>query len=428
MTSTIIDPNVIEESNKQLLSQHRADFEALTGILLRRGVDIEKVITTASKFTLVVPSWGFSQGGTRFGRFPLPGEPQTIEEKLQDAAVVNQLICITPRVSLHIPWDRHDNFKMLRRYAGELGLEFDAINSNTFQDQPHQQYSYKFGSLSHTDAKVRQQAIEHNIECIEIGKQLGSKALSIWLADGSSFPGQLNFRKALERAILSLKAIYSRLPSNWRLLIEYKPFEPAFYSTTINDWGSAWLITQELGPQAFCLVDLGHHLPNTNIEQVVARLISVGKLGGFHFNDSKYADDDLSAGSIKPYQLFLIFNELVDATLDPSIRKKYGRFAPSYMIDQSHNIKDPIEDLIQSAIEIHRAYVKALLVDRVALINYQEKNDVVMAERTLKLAFETDVTPILAEIRLRKGGAIDPILVYRASKYRATVAKERTRR
>jgi L-rhamnose isomerase/sugar isomerase len=237
----------------------------------------------------------------------------------------------------------------------------------------------------------------------------------LWLADGANYPGQQHLRRTLDRTIDSLENIYETLPPKWRLLIEYKPFEPAFYSTVINDWGTAFRVCQELGDQAECLVDLGHHLPNTNIEQIVARLIAARRLGGFHFNDSKYADDDLSSGSIKPYQLFLVFNELVDAASDPLLKNSGSRFRPSYMIDQSHNIKNPIEDLIGSAVEIHRAYVKALLVNRKSLAYYQNRNDVTMAERVMKTAFETDVTPILAEVRRRKGGALDPVLAYRFS-------------
>ncbi len=425
MNEPPISPEVIEAANAASAAEQERALAALGEQLAARGAALDKVLTQAAKLEVAVPSWGFAQGGTRFGRFPIAGEPRTIEEKLQDAAVVQQLTRITPRVSLHIPWDKPENPRALKRTARALGLGFDAMNSNTFQDQPGQPHSYKFGSLCHTDPAVRRQAIEHNLECIEIGQKLGSKALTVWLADGGSFPGQMHLRRSLERVIDSLENIYNALPKRWRLFTEHKPFEPGFYSTVVQDWGTSWLIAQELGPQAACLVDLGHHLPNCNIEQVVARLITVHRLGGFHFNDSKFADDDLSAGSLKPYQLFLIFNELVDAAQDREIRRARPKFDPAYMIDQSHNLKDPIEDLIQSAGEIHRAYVKALLVDRKALNGYQQSNDVVMAERTLKQAYETDVEPILAEVRRRAGGAIDPIAAYRRAGYRARVARER---
>ena len=413
-----IAPEFIQKANAKALKRHHADYEALGGMLERRGIGIETITRQAGKFTVAVPSWGVGSGGTRFGRFPVDGQPRDIYEKMLDAAVINDLTGVTPRVSLHIPWDRPDDPKRLKSHAKALKLGFDAMNSNTFQDQPGQRHSYKFGSLSHTDKAVRKQAIEHNIECIEIGKSLGSNALTVWLADGGSFPGQQHMRRALERVLESMKPIYKALPSDWRVFTEHKPFEPAFYSTVVQDWGTSMLIADSLGEKAQCLVDLGHHLPNCNIEMVVARLIHAGKLGGFHFNDSKYADDDLSSGSIRPYQLFLVFVELVDAARD----RKVKGFNPAHMIDQSHNLKDPIEDLIQSSVEIHRAYTKALLVDFKALHGYQEANDATMAERTLKVAYETDVTPILQETRLRKGAALEPIGAYRLSGYRNRVA------
>ncbi len=413
---------IVAEQNAVAEKTLRRDFDALGEKLARHKDDIEKITREVMKFSVAVPSWGFAQGGTRFGRFPIVGEPRNIYEKLDDAAVLNLFTRLTPRVSLHIPWDKPDGAKKLKSYARKLGIGFDAVNSNTFQDQTGQKYSYKYGSLSHTKRAVRRQAIRHNIECIEIGKTLGSNALTVWLADGSSFPGQQHLRRSLERTIDSLQEIYAALPDKkWRLFTEHKPFEPAFYSTIIQDWGTSLIIAQALGEQASCLVDLGHHLPNCNIEQIVARLIYAGKLGGFHFNDSKYADDDLSAGSIKPYQLFLIFNELVDAAQD----RKVKNFNPAYMLDQSHNLKDPLEDLMQSAMELQRAYAKALLIDRKALSAFQEENDVLMAEMTLKDAYETDVTPIMCEARRRKGAAIDPIAVYRASRYRTKLAQQR---
>jgi L-rhamnose isomerase/sugar isomerase len=420
-----ICPELIAAANQALTKSFQQDFRALGESLSRRGLDIKNILAESASLTVALPSWGFSQAGTRFGRFPIAGEPRNVAEKMFDAAVVNDLTGITPRVSIHVPWDKPIDSKILKRQATSLGLAFDSINSNTFQDQPGQRYSYRFGSLSHTDRAVRRQAIEHHLECVEIGRALGSKALTVWLADGGSFPGQQHLRLALERVIGSLREIYSALPKTWRLFTEHKPFEPAFYSTVVQDWGTSLMIAQALGPQAACLVDLGHHLPNCNIEMVVARLIAANRLGGFHFNDSKFADDDLSTGSIKPYQLFLIFNELVDAARDPETKKSRPPFEPAYMIDQSHNLKDPIEDLMLSAVEIHRAFTKALLVDRTALARYQEMNDVVMAERTLKVAYETDVSPILAEVRRQAGAALDPVAVYRRCGYREAKACER---
>jgi L-rhamnose isomerase/sugar isomerase len=296
------------------------------------------------------------------------------------------------------------------------------MNSNTFEDQEGQPLSYKHGSLAHPDPAVRRQAVEHNLECIEIGRALGASSLTVWIGDGGNFPGQMHLREALDAYLDSARAIYAALPDGWRLLLEHKLAEPAFYSTVINDWGTSYWAAERLGPRAFCLVDLGHHAPNVNIEMVVARLIQFGKLGGFHFNDSKYGDDDLDAGSIKPFQLFLIFNELVDAEV-----AALPGFSPSYMLDQSHNVTDPIESLIVSAMEVQRAYIQANLVDRAALRKYQAACDPLMALRTLKQAFTTDVEPILASARQRAGGAIDPIAVYRASGYRKAKGAERPR-
>ena len=334
--------------------------------------------------------------------------------------MIQQLGRATPTVSLHIPWDKVDDLSELCEIASGYGLGFDAMNSNTFQDQDDQRHSYKFGSLSHTDAAVREQAVAHNLECIEIGKALGSRALTVWIGDGTNFPGQQSFTRSFERYLDAMKSVYAGVPDDWKLFIEHKIFEPAFYSTVIQDWGSNYLAANELGPKASCLVDLGHHAPNVNIEMIVARLFQFGKLGGFHFNDSKYGDDDLDSGSINPYQLFLVFNELVDAK-----RRAPENFDPAYMLDQSHNVTDPIESLIASAIEVQRAYVQALLVDRTALEGYQNENDVMMANRTLKQAYNTDVSPILAMARQKSGGAIDPIVAYRKAGYRADVAKIR---
>jgi L-rhamnose isomerase/sugar isomerase len=323
-------------------------------------------------------------------------------------------------VSLHIPWDRPESAGALRAFASDRGLHFDAMNSNTFQDQPDQKHSYKFGSLTHPDPAVRRQAVEHNLECIEIGEVLGSKALTVWIGDGGNFAGQVHTRRALERYLESLREIYAALPDDWRVFLEHKMYEPAFYSTVINDWGTSYYCARELGPKAFSLVDLGHHAPNVNIEMIVARLIQFGKLAGFHFNDSKYGDDDLDAGSVKPFQLFLIFNELVDAELEG-----VEGFDPAYMLDQSHNVTDPIESLMTSAVELTRAYVQAHLVDRAELADAQDACDPLRALATLKRAFTTDVSPILAVARERSGGAIDPVGVYRASGYRARKAEER---
>ena len=419
MTEQKIAVDVIAAENEKRASALTSDYTALGENLSRRGVDIEVVTKQVADFFVAVPSWGVGTGGTRFARFPGEGEPRNIFDKLDDCAVIQQLARATPTVSLHIPWDKSDP-KELKAKADSLGLSFDAMNSNTFSDMPEQAHSYKYGSLSHTDAATRAQAVEHNIECIEIGRAIGSKALTVWIGDGSNFPGQSNFTGQFERYLASMADIYKALPDDWRLFSEHKMYEPAFYSTVVQDWGTNYLIANTLGEKAFCLVDLGHHAPNANIEMIVARLIQFGKLGGFHFNDSKYGDDDLDAGAIEPYRLFLVFNELVDAE-----RRGVKGFHPAHMIDQSHNVTDPIESLISSANEIRRAYAQALLVDREALEGYQGSNDALMATETLKRAYRTDVEPILAEARRRAGGAIDPVAAFRASAYRAKVAAER---
>jgi L-rhamnose isomerase/sugar isomerase len=415
-----ISDSFVEKENAKVLKMLEEDYKHLGGQLSRRGIDIEEITRKVQGFILAVPSWGVGTGGTRFGRFPGEGEPRNVYEKLVDCSTIHRLTSAASRVSLHIPWDKPDNPKTLIEFARGLGLGFDVMNSNTFQDQTRQKLSYKFGSLAHTDGAVREQAIEHNIECLEIGKTLDSKALSVWIGDGGNFPGQVHFRHALERYIESLKQIYRYLPSDWRLFIEYKLYEPAFYSTVLNDWGTSYYAATAIGVKCLCLVDLGHHAPNTNIEMVVSRLIQFQKLGGFHFNDSKYGDDDLDAGSIRPFQLFLVFNELVDAETE-----KIPGFDPAYMIDQSHNVTDPIESLISSTEEIQRAYCQALLVDRKALRAHQESNDALMALKTLKTAYNTDVESIISMARYRNRGAINPILTYRASGYRKEKAKER---
>jgi L-rhamnose isomerase/sugar isomerase len=359
-------------------------------------------------------------GGTRFARFPGPGEPRNVFEKMEDCAVIHQLTAATPTVSLHFPWDKTSDPAALRELAQGYGLGFDAVNSNTFQDQPGQPHSYKFGSLTSGNAAARAQAVAHNIECIELGRALGSRALTVWVGDGANFPGQHNLRGALERYLGSMRDIYGALPDDWLVYIEHKLFEPAFYATTIADWGTSFACASELGPKAKCLVDLGHHAPNTNIEMIVARLAQFGKLGGFHFNDSKYGDDDLDSGSINPFQLFLVFNELADAA-----RREGAAFKPAYMLDQSHNVTDPIESLMSSAVEVQRAFVQSALVDRVALQDHQERNDALQSAQALKQAFRTDVGPILAMARLRSGAAADPVACYRGSGYRDSKREQR---
>jgi L-rhamnose isomerase/sugar isomerase len=418
MTEHIIDASIVEADNTKREADLRRDYETLGERLDRRGIAIDAVKAKVAKFSVAVPSWGVGTGGTRFAKFPGAGEPRDIFDKIEDCAVIAQLTQATKTISLHIPWDKADPNR-LKQAASRFNLGFDAMNSNTFSDAKGQIQSYKFGSLSSYDAGTRNQAIEHNLECIEIGKTIGSKALTIWIGDGSNFPGQVNFADQFAHYLESAKAIYAALPDDWNVYTEHKMYEPAFYSTVVQDWGTNYIIAKELGPKALCLVDLGHHAPNVNIEMIVSRLAQFGKLGGFHFNDSKYGDDDLDAGSVDPYRLFLVFNELVD------IENRDASFHPAHMLDQSHNVTDPIESLMLSASDVQRSYAQALLVDRATLKAAQNDNDALTATQQLRHAFRTDVEPILALARLEAGGAIDPLSAYRASGYRAKVAAVR---
>jgi L-rhamnose isomerase/sugar isomerase len=413
-----IDKGTIEEHNHSLLAEHKKKFEFACAIVKNVAAVIQKLID----FNVAIPSWALGTGGTRFGRFSGGGEPGTIEGKMEDVGLLHALNRSSGAISLHIPWDIPENYSSMKKLASELGLKFDAMNSNTFQDQRDQSLSYKFGSLQHVDKDVRRQAIEHNIEVIRHGVELGSTALSVWLSDGSCFPGQLNFRTAFQNTLESLQEIYTALPANWKMFVEYKPYEPNFYSTTVGDWGQSLLYTTKLGDKAFTLVDLGHHLPNANIEQIVALLLMERKLAGFHFNDSKYGDDDLTTGSIKPYQLFLIFNELVEGM---DARGMSHATDLAWMIDASHNVKDPLEDLLQSVEAIMIAYAQALLVDRKKLNEAQQQNDVVAAQEVLQNIFRTDVRPLVAEARLRSGGALDPLRLFRQLEVRDQLIKER---
>lgn len=413
-----IEKYKIADNNDQLLAKHKKAFSFVSD-----GVsNIEEVLQKLKDFQVAIPSWALGTGGTRFGRFPGGGEPRSLEEKIEDIGLLHALNQSSGAISLHIPWDIPENYANIKALAAQNGLRFDAMNSNTFQDQPGQEHSYKFGSLQHVDKAVRQQAIDHNIEVIKHGIELGSDSLTVWLSDGSSFPGQLNFRKAHQRTLEGLQEIYKALPDNWKMFVEYKAFEPNFYSMTVGDWGQSFLYANKLGDKAYTLVDLGHHLPNANIEQIVALLLGEGKLGGFHFNDSKYGDDDLTVGSINPYQLFLIFNELVEGLDARGMNHATGL---GWMIDASHNIKDPLEDLLQSVEAIKIAYAQALLVDTKGLQQAQADNDIVKAQEILQQAYRTDVRPLVAEARLRSGGALSPLAVFRGEKVREQLIKSR---
>ena len=413
-----IEKKQVDQHNESLLKDHRRRFDFINAEIPQTSSIIKKLID----FQVAIPSWALGTGGTRFGRFSGSGEPRNLEEKIEDVGLLHALNKSGGAISLHIPWDIPKDAAAIKNLAAQHGLQFDAMNSNTFQDQASQKLSYKFGSMQHVDKATRQQAIDHNLEVIKYGIELGSKSLTVWLSDGSCFPGQLNFRKAFQHTLECLQEVYAALPADWKVFVEYKAYEPNFYSTTVGDWGQSLLYASKLGPKAFTLVDLGHHLPNANIEQIVSLLLMEGKLGGFHFNDSKYGDDDLTVGSIKPYQLFLIFNELVEGM---DARKMNHATDLGWMIDASHNVKDPLEDLLQSVEAIMISYTQALLVDRKSLNEAQQQNDVTKCQEILQAAFRTDTRAIVAEARLQSGGALDPLQLFRSSKVRDQLIKER---
>lgn len=410
----------LNDLNQKSLSQHEAAYAFLSDALTKQAKNVSAIVQKLQDFQVAIPSWALGAGGTRFGRFGYQGEPSNLAQKIDDVGILHRLTQTAGAVSLHIPWDVPEDYVAIKELASAHNIVFDAVNSNTFQDQKNASESYKFGSLSNTAKASREQAIAHNIAVIDIGNKLGSKSLTVWLADGSSFPGQSNFQNALQNTEESLKKIYAALPDDWKLFIEYKPYEPNFYSTVIQDWGTSFMLANACGDKAYTLVDLGHHLPNTNIEQIVSTLMLKGKLGGFHFNDSKYGDDDLTVGSIKPYALFLIFNSLVQG-MENNPQNPY----PAWMIDASHNIKDPLEDLIQSLEAIQEAYAKAILIDQKELAAAQSENDVVKCQEILQDAYRTDVRPLLEKARLNGGGALKPIHAYRSLKVREHLTKER---
>ncbi|MER3468056.1 MAG: L-rhamnose isomerase [Thermoflexus sp.] len=393
-------------------------YAALAEALERRGGGVEAVKAALKRQRIETPSWGYGNSGTRFKVFPWPGAARNIYEKLADAAQVHRFTGVCPTVAIHIPWDKVDDWEGLKQYAASLGLAIGAVNPNLFQDDV-----YKLGSVCHPDPAVRRRAVEHMLECVEIARRVGSSILSLWFADGTNYPGQDDFRARKHRMLEALAEVYRQMPEGMRMLIEYKFFEPAFYHTDLADWGMAYVMATHLGPRAQVLVDTGHHPQGTNIEHLVAFLLDEGRLGGFHFNSRKYADDDLIVGAINPFELFLIFNELVAAEEDP--RTAETARAVAYMIDQSHNIEPKIEAMIQSVINIQTAYAKALLVDRRRLREAQEAGDVLEAHRVLQEAYETDVRPLLAQVRLEMGLDPDPIAAFRRSGYAEKVARER---
>ncbi|MEN3284457.1 MAG: L-rhamnose isomerase / sugar isomerase [Solirubrobacteraceae bacterium] len=353
------------------------------------------------------PSWGYGDSGTRFGTFRQPGCPRDPFERIDDAAEVHRLTGAAPSVALHFPWDAVDDVGALRAHAESRGLRIGAVNPNLFQEP-----EYKLGSIANPDEGIRERAVEHLLECLRIASELGSTAVSVWLADGISYAGQDDLRARRERLVACLREVYAALPVEVELLLEYKPFEPAFYASDLADWGSALLVCQRLGERAKVLVDLGHHLPGANVEQVVAILADEGRLGGFHFNGRRYADDDLIVGSVNPFELFVIFVEL-------------GEALPRLTIDQAHNVEAKVEAMVLSVVNLQEAYAKALLVDREGLAAAQAEGDVLGAHAVLLDAFRTDVRELCASARERGGAAPDPVAELRASGYLERISAER---
>ena len=387
------------------------EYELLTTRLAEDGLDVARIERELARFAVETPSWGYGDSGTRFGTFPQPGRPRDVFEKIEDAAEVHRLTGAAPAVALHFPWDEVDDYGALREHLSRLGLRVGAINPNLFQDS-----DYRLGSLTNADPGIRAKALDHLLACVQIAVALGGDAQSLWLADGTNYAGQDDLRARRRRLEDGLSRLYARLPDDHELLVEYKLFEPAFYATDIADWGSAVLLCQRLGPRARVLVDLGHHAQGVNVEQIVALLAHEERLGGFHFNNRKYADDDLIVGSVNPFELFLIICELVSA----------GRELPRLTIDQSHNLEPKVEAMVLSVVNLQEAYAKALLVDRDALAAAQDASDVLAGHEILRDAYNTDVRPLCATVRLRNGAAADPVGELRASDYAGRTAVARS--
>jgi L-rhamnose isomerase/sugar isomerase len=404
------------------MTDYRAAYDLLASELADAGFDVEAVKAALKRQRIETPSWGYANSGTRFKAFPWPGAATTTRQKLDDAAMVHKMTGIAPSVAIHIPWDTPEDgdYAAMRQYAEDRGIQIGAVNPNVFQDD-----EYRLGSLGHPDPGVREKALDRLLECCQIMEKVDSDILSLWFADGTNYPGQDSLRARKRRFEAGLAMVYSRLPAGSRMLIEYKFFEPAFYSTDIPDWGTAYAWSLKLGPQAQVLVDLGHHAQGVNIEQIVAFLLDEGRLGGFHFNNRKYADDDLIVGSVNPYELFLIYNELVNAEVgDDELARETARNV-AYMIDQSHNVEGKIAPMIYSVLNCQEAYAKALLVPRKELRAAQQAGDVLGAHHLLTEAYRRDVRPLLAKVREEMGVPVDPIAAYRASGYEEKIARQR---
>lgn len=398
------------------------EYKILVERLTQQGIDVEAVKIALKQQIIETPSWGYANSGTRFKTFGWPGAARTTQEKLDDAAMVHKLTGISPSVAIHIPWDTpaDGDFPGMRQYAESKGLTIGAVNPNLFQDD-----EYRLGSLANPDATVRSIAQEISMECCDIMQKVGSHVLSMWLADGTNYAGQDNLRARKHRLLDGLKLIYAYLPHDSRMLVEYKLFEPAFYTTDLPDWGTSLTMCQHLGPQAQVLVDLGHHAPGTNIEQIVAFLLDEGRLGGFHFNNRKYADDDLIVGSVNPFELFLIYNELVDAAQSDDEPAHTTLQNVAFMIDQSHAVEGKITPMIYSVMNCQEAFARALLVQRKKLAQAQMTGAVIDAHILLSDAYRTDVRPLLAKVREEMGVPTEPLATYRASGYEEKIHKTR---
>jgi len=389
------------------------EYEDLTRRLEDGGVDLASVEERLRVQRIETPSWGYGDTGTRFAVFPQRGVPRDPFEKMADAAQVHGLTGVCPSVAIHIPWDRVDDYSELKKHAESLGLRIGAVNPNVFQEP-----EYKLGSVCNPDPVLRRKATDHLLECVEIAGTTGSDVLSLWFADGTNYAGQDSFTERRHRMVECLEEVYAAMPDSMRMLLEYKPYEPAFYHTDLADWGAALTVGQRLGERAQVLVDLGHHAKEVNIEYVVALLLDEGRLGGFHFNNRKYGDDDMIVGSVNPFELFLIYVELVEA-------EERSKTRIDYMIDQTHNIEPKVEAMLLSVMNLQEAYAKALLVDRAALAEARRSGDVLGAHRLLLDAYATDVRPLCAKVRKDLGGAADPIAAFKESGYAEKVAEER---
>ncbi len=401
---------------------HRAGYEVLADTLDGQGISIEKIKDTLKNQKIETASWAFANSGTRFKAFPHPGAATTTRQKIDDAATVHRLTGVAPTVALHIPWDKPEDgdYVAMNQYANAQGIQLGAINSNVFQEN-----AYRLGSVSNPKPGTRQLALEHILECCDIMTKVNSDNLKLWFADGTNYPGQDGLRDRKHRMEDALKTVYGKLPEGSRMLLEYKFYEPAFYSTDVPDWGTAYGMCQKLGEKAQVVVDLGHHAQAVNIEQIVSFLLDEGKLGGFDFNDRKYGDDDLMVGSINPYQLFLIYHELVGAEYSDHTVASQNARQVAYMLDQCHNIEGKIGAIIYSVMNCQEIYAKALLVERDRLAEAQANGEVLEAHRIITDAYRTDVRPLLAQVREEMGLAADPLVAYRSSGYEQKIQKER---